>query len=300
MPSLSSSRPRSFLQAAFWMVLIALISVSNDVIAKFLGSNLHPFQISFLRFAASLAVLLPILFAKIATDGPRVLKTQMPALHFWRGFWGTAAVALCTCSVLKFQIACNTSIIPSHSHIRGGPGVCSLEKLTSIQFPSTITQFEGCRWQGSDTPTLCSTQITFIKFNKRLKFIGHCNFMLCTSLRNVDFSECSALETTGQCTFRSCPLTHLNFANCTSLTKIGALAFGNCPIEFILLPFSLRSIDFEALNTSSLKTVIWKGHPKRLPVVDSDYPSEGMSSRGFGGSLENLVASGQITEIFIA
>lgn len=111
MPSLSSSRPRSFLQAAFWMVLIALISVSNDVIAKFLGSNLHPFQISFLRFAASLAVLLPVLFAKIATDGPRVLKTQMPALHFWRGFWGTAAVALCTCSVLKFQIACNTSIM---------------------------------------------------------------------------------------------------------------------------------------------------------------------------------------------
>lgn len=104
MPHKNSSH---YLIAACWIILVNLISTSNDAVSRYLGEGLHPFQIAFCRFFISLITVLPFMISQ----GLRLFKTKMPALHFWRTFWGTLAIALGTYSVLKFQIVCNTSIM---------------------------------------------------------------------------------------------------------------------------------------------------------------------------------------------
>ena len=79
----------------------------SDVISRYIGQDINPIQISFIRFFISMVSVIPFMLPK----GKFYFKLRMPKLHFWRAFWGALAIGLGTFSVLKFQIGYNTSIM---------------------------------------------------------------------------------------------------------------------------------------------------------------------------------------------
>lgn len=75
---------------------------------RYIGeNNINPIQIAFMRFFISMLSVLPFMLPK----GIFYFKMHSPKLHFWRAFYGCLAIFLCTISVLKFQLFCNTSIM---------------------------------------------------------------------------------------------------------------------------------------------------------------------------------------------
>ena len=64
-----------------WYLMHFVVSIGNDGIMKFLGENLPPFQIVFLRFAAAALVLLPVL----AIQGKSAFKSARLSMHAGRG-----------------------------------------------------------------------------------------------------------------------------------------------------------------------------------------------------------------------
>jgi S-adenosylmethionine uptake transporter len=97
---------KDYMIAACWIVLVDIICVSNDVTSRFLGEDINPIQIAFVRFLVTMLSVLPFMLRK----GTFYFKTKMPGMHFARSFLGAVAIGLGTLSVMKFQIACNTSI----------------------------------------------------------------------------------------------------------------------------------------------------------------------------------------------
>ncbi len=92
---------RGYAQGIIWAVLTAFVSVSNDVITKFVGTRLDGLQISFLRFFFSMVTVLPFMVGK----GTVLFKTKQPALHFWRAVIGCAAIALFIYSLILLPFA---------------------------------------------------------------------------------------------------------------------------------------------------------------------------------------------------
>lgn len=64
-----------------WFILSLLISVSNDIVAKYLGVRLHSFEVAFFRFLFSALILIPFIFY----FGKQTLKTNRPFVHITRG-----------------------------------------------------------------------------------------------------------------------------------------------------------------------------------------------------------------------
>lgn len=79
-----------YAQGVTWALLIAFISVSNDIIAKFIGSRLDSLEVAFFRFFFSMVTVLPFMFR----TGVSSFKTKRPDLHFWRAMVGAAAIYL--------------------------------------------------------------------------------------------------------------------------------------------------------------------------------------------------------------
>ena len=72
-----------------WFILSLLISVTNDVIMKFLGSNISVYEVVFLRFFFGTIVFIPFMFTN-----KKSFKTSRIFLHISRGgilFLGIAA-----------------------------------------------------------------------------------------------------------------------------------------------------------------------------------------------------------------
>lgn len=89
------------IQGVLWAILTAFVSVSNDVITKFVGTRLDGIEISFFRFFFSMVTVLPFMLAK----GTTLFKTKQPALHFWRATIGCAAIALFIYSLILLPFA---------------------------------------------------------------------------------------------------------------------------------------------------------------------------------------------------
>ncbi len=64
-----------------WFILSLLSSVTNDIIAKYLGIRLHSFEVAFFRFFFSALILIPF----ICYYGRQTLKTTRPLIHLIRG-----------------------------------------------------------------------------------------------------------------------------------------------------------------------------------------------------------------------
>ncbi len=99
---------RGYAQGVFWAVMICIVSVTNDVLMRFLGERLHVVEISFFRFFFSMLSVLPLLFMR----GTFLFKTNQPAkMHVLRAILGAVALALCCYSVNIMPLSENTTIM---------------------------------------------------------------------------------------------------------------------------------------------------------------------------------------------
>lgn len=92
-----------------WFILSLLISCFNDVLMKYLGSNIASYQVVFLRFLFGTITLLPFMLHNKSS-----FKTSRISLHIVRGallfggilFWclGLNAVKITTATIINFTI----------------------------------------------------------------------------------------------------------------------------------------------------------------------------------------------------
>lgn len=85
-----TSSPSNFTKALAWFTLSLLVSCCNDVIMKYVGAHLSPWQVSFFRCLFGTATLLPFM----CYQGRQAFATQRPLLHLLRGSVLFAAVGL--------------------------------------------------------------------------------------------------------------------------------------------------------------------------------------------------------------
>ncbi len=78
-----------YLQGVFWIILVSLISSSNDVLMRFTGTRLPAMEITFFRAFFALISLLPL----VLSQGKSVFITTRPKLHCLRGILGFGAIA---------------------------------------------------------------------------------------------------------------------------------------------------------------------------------------------------------------
>lgn len=100
-----------------WFILSMLSSISNDVISKYVGSDLNSIEISFFRFLFSALTLLPF----IMYYGSNSLKSARPFVHVMRGvilFFGITAwtygltiAPLTSATLISFTIPIFTLIL---------------------------------------------------------------------------------------------------------------------------------------------------------------------------------------------
>ena len=95
-----------YLRASLWFLLSLVISSCNDLVAKLLVSNLHPVQISFLRFFFSSLVLLPIMLYY----GRKSFQTPHLGLHVIRGALLCGGIILWILGLSRVHMAAATLV----------------------------------------------------------------------------------------------------------------------------------------------------------------------------------------------
>jgi S-adenosylmethionine uptake transporter len=98
---------KGFPQGAFWATMICVVSVTNDILMRYLGENLHVMEIIFFRFLFSALTVVPIIFS----HGLSVFATKRPFLHTLRAIVGVAAIGACCYSVNVMPLSENTTIM---------------------------------------------------------------------------------------------------------------------------------------------------------------------------------------------
>lgn len=99
---------KGYLQGIFWMLVVCLISNSNDVLIKHVGGRLSGAEVAFFRFLFSTLVLLPFM----ALQGRSSFVTRYPGAHCCRALllmfamapwcYGVAALPLTLATTLAF------------------------------------------------------------------------------------------------------------------------------------------------------------------------------------------------------
>lgn len=87
---MSDDKLRNYVIGVGWFILSLVISVTNDVFQKYLGDNLHAYQIVFMRFFFGCITLLPFMFY----FGGKSFYTSRIGLHVVRGALLFAGIAL--------------------------------------------------------------------------------------------------------------------------------------------------------------------------------------------------------------
>lgn len=137
---LPSTPSVNYIRGISWFILSLVISVVNDVFAKYLGENLHSIQITFLRFLFATISLMPFMIYY----GKKSFHTSRIGLHFVRGILLFAAIALWCLGLTQAPIVVATTltfIIPMFVLILAR---CFLkEKVGSSRWIVTIIGFLG-------------------------------------------------------------------------------------------------------------------------------------------------------------
>lgn len=100
---------KGYPQGAFWAVMITLVSVTNDILMRFLGAGLDVIQISFFRFFFGMLAVIPLMLS----HGTTLFKTSRPWMHFWRAILGVGAIGGACWSVNLMPLSDNTIIMSS-------------------------------------------------------------------------------------------------------------------------------------------------------------------------------------------
>ena len=99
-----------YLRGVFWAIMICIVSVSNDVIMRYLGDRLHVLEISFFRFLFCMLTVIPFM-VMMPQEKSYFFKTKAPGAHLVRGLIGAVALALCCYSVNIMPLSENTAIM---------------------------------------------------------------------------------------------------------------------------------------------------------------------------------------------
>ena len=104
------TRSHSYFIGVAWFVLSLVSSSINDVISKYAGVRLHSYEITFFRFIFSTLTLMPF----IIYYGVSTLKTNLPTIHFLRGFllflgiagwtYGLTLAPVMTATIVSFTV----------------------------------------------------------------------------------------------------------------------------------------------------------------------------------------------------
>ncbi len=100
-----------FAKGLTWFIMSLIVSVGLDVLQKHLGSSLHAFQITFLRFFFGSLVLLPLLLRQWNYSGFHI--TPYWKVHFFRGGLLFVGMALWCYGLTIVQISTATTLVYS-------------------------------------------------------------------------------------------------------------------------------------------------------------------------------------------
>lgn len=98
---------KGYAQGAFWMIMIGVVSVTNDVLMCKLGDDFAVIEVVFFRYLFSMLSVLPFMIQKNKNH----FKTDQLSLHFVRALIGAVALAMCCYSVQVLPLAENTAIM---------------------------------------------------------------------------------------------------------------------------------------------------------------------------------------------
>lgn len=136
-----------------WFILSLLVSSGNDILVKYLSSNLNFFQVVFFRFLFGAIIMLPIAFFANPAD----LKSKRLSLHFARGLilflamslwcYALVIVPITTATLMTFTIPLFVLILAP---------IFLGEKVKAVLWVATIIGFIG---------SLISLDVTSIEFN---------------------------------------------------------------------------------------------------------------------------------------
>jgi len=83
------TRASGNVRGALWMVLAALLFSQMNALIKYVGHDLHPFEVAFFRAVFGFLVLIPVI---AGAGGLRVFHTRKLHLHAWRAGSGCGAL----------------------------------------------------------------------------------------------------------------------------------------------------------------------------------------------------------------
>lgn len=100
-----------------WFILSIFCSITNDVLSKYANSEMHPFQVAFLRFLFATIILIPVIIYK----GVDCIRSSSIKIHILRGTllflgivswtYGLKNVQIPTATVISFSIPVFTLIL---------------------------------------------------------------------------------------------------------------------------------------------------------------------------------------------
>lgn len=102
----SWANSKGFFQGVFWMIMVCIISNTNDILVKFVGSRLSGSEVAFFRFFFSTLVLFPFMLVR----GKGSFVTQYPKVHFVRSLLLVLAVAPWCYGISYFPLSLATTI----------------------------------------------------------------------------------------------------------------------------------------------------------------------------------------------
>jgi len=131
---------KGYHQGLFFLMMLMLVSCSNDIIVKFMGQRLHGLQVIFFRFFFGLITLLPFVIRRKCS----AFRTKQPGFNIIRGVLGAASIFLYTYSVINLPLVEVVVILWSIPLFVIVLSVLFLkEKVSAMRWISTIVGFFG-------------------------------------------------------------------------------------------------------------------------------------------------------------
>lgn len=109
-PQTSWFNSKGYLQGIFWMLVVCLISNSNDILTKYVGSRLSGAEVAFFRCFFSALVLLPFMAAQgkagfvTRYPGAQCIRALLLMLAIAPWCYGVAALPLTLATTLSFTV----------------------------------------------------------------------------------------------------------------------------------------------------------------------------------------------------
>lgn len=99
-------RSSDYALAALWLLALNFISSSNDSLTFYLGQDLAPVQVAFIRAVVTVLSVLPFMLPR----GLFYFRSRSLKMHTWRAVLGAAALGLNACAVVRVPLLKNTCI----------------------------------------------------------------------------------------------------------------------------------------------------------------------------------------------